>query len=80
MAEALSQREFDTWRESDNEFKQEMRELLRGHAALHLATEGRLATLEANHEKTKTVTTNRTTWISALVASIVGGLCGWLAK
>lgn len=77
---ALSQREFDTWREADNQFKQEIRDLLVNHASLHLSTENRLATVEANQQKCKTQAVNRVTWVSALVASIVGGLFGWLAK
>lgn len=73
---ALSQREFDTWREGDTAFKEEIRGLLVSHAALHLTTEGRLATVEANQDKCRSKAVSTTTWLSALVSAIVGGAIG----
>ena len=81
MPEALlTQREFDTWREGDERFKNELMTMMTSHQNLHLATEGRLASLEAKHEKASTQTINRTTWVSAVVAAIVGGLLSWAAN
>jgi ferric-dicitrate binding protein FerR (iron transport regulator) len=80
MDAALTQREFDTWREGDEAFKQEMRQLMMLHADLHRKVEGRISTLEANHKKQTTQAVNRTTWVSAIVSAIVGGLFGWVAK
>jgi hypothetical protein len=80
MDAALTQREFDTWREGDEAFKQEMRQLMFAHADLHRETEGRLSVLETNQKKQTTQTVNRTTWVSAIVSAIVGGLFGWVAK
>lgn len=80
MAEALSQREFDTWREGDEAFKAEMRQLLRDHASLHVSTEGRLSTLEATQEKTNQKAVARIAGMASIISAFVGGLFGWLAK
>ncbi len=77
---ALSQQTFDVWREGDEMFKQEMRVLLRDHQILHRETGERLAALETNQEKCQNQSINRTTWVSALVAAIIGGLASWVSN
>ncbi len=43
----LTQREFDSWRQGDTEFKQQMREYIETQSALNLSTERRLTLIEA---------------------------------
>lgn len=80
MGPALSQREFDTWREQDNVFKQEMRQLMVSHAALHLTTENRLTKVESDQEKCKSSTAARALAVSSVVSALIGGVAAWLSK
>jgi hypothetical protein len=71
--EALSQREFDTWRETDNEFKGEMRAFIAAQVALNLASEKRLTRTEERLDGGE----RRTAIITGLVSSIVGAVGGF---
>jgi hypothetical protein len=77
---ALSQREFDTWREDDKVFKDQVLVHMAAQVTLNLATHGRVTILETNQEKCRSKMVNTTTWLSAVVSAIVGGLFGWLSK
>lgn len=76
--DALSQREFDTWREGDAEFKARVLGHLETQHELNLRMEGRISTVEAQQEKCAESVSRRTTWISAIVASVSGTIVGWL--
>ena len=81
MAESLlTQREFDTWRESDDAFKAEVRGFIGIQTATNLGTEGRLTAVEVQQQKCEDTVSRRTTWLSAVVSAIVGGLTGWFAR
>lgn len=80
MSEALTQREFDTWREEDTAFKQEIRAYISVQSEINLGVERRLSTVETQHQKDVAHVSRRTTWISSIVAAIIGGASGWLAK
>lgn len=71
---ALEQREFDTWRRADDQFKQDMRRYLETQTAMNLDIEGRLSTVEADAKEASEGHGRRTTWISAVVSAIIGGL------
>lgn len=72
----LSQREFDTWREGDEAFKQQLLTHMQNQVAHNLNHEGRLATVEAKQEECASKMSTRTTWISSIVSAVVGGLVG----
>jgi ferric-dicitrate binding protein FerR (iron transport regulator) len=80
MEQSLSQREFDTWREEDGKFKDEMRALLNSHQRLHLDAAGRMATLEANQEKCSQRSTAVSAGIASVISAFVSGVFVWLAK
>lgn len=69
---ALTQREFDTWRESDTQFKATILQHIEDQGALNLKSEGRITALETNLGRIGTFAG----WVSALVAALVGGLAG----
>lgn len=69
---ALTQREFDTWRETDAQWKHIMLAHVEGQEKLNLVNEGRLTALETNQSRLGTIAG----WISAIVAAIVGGITG----
>jgi hypothetical protein len=71
--EALSQREFDTWRETDNEFKGEMRAFIAAQVALNLSSEKRMTRTEERLDSGE----RRTAIITGLVSSIVGAVGGF---
>ena len=73
---ALTQREFDTWREEDAAFKIELRSHIAAQALVNLDVEGRVSTIEANVVKAEMSGSRRTTWLSAIVSAIVSGLVG----
>lgn len=78
--EALSQREFDTWKEEHDKKMDLVVGFIATQTSLNLATERRISTVETNQEKCKSQAVNRTTWVSAIVSAIVGGVSGWLLK
>ena len=74
--QALTQREFDTWRQGDDAFKQQVLTHLQQQASVNLDVEGRVSTMEANVAKVEASGSRRTTWLSAIVSAIVSGLVG----
>ena len=79
MDAPLTQREFDLWREGDDTFKHVMRGFINTQTALNLSVQGRLSTVEAEQEECKEFTNRRATWISGVVAAIIGSVGAWLA-
>ncbi len=76
MDALLTQREFDTWRESDNEFKGEMRAFIAAQVALNLSTEKRVATVETRLENGE----RRVAIITGLISSIGGAVGGFFGS
>jgi hypothetical protein len=74
--EALSQREFDLWREGDNEFKGEMRAFIAAQIKLNLGSEKRLTKLEEKSDSGE----RRAAIITGLVSSIVGAVGGFFGS
>lgn len=72
--EALSQREFDTWREGDNDFKDEMRSFIAQQVQFNLGHERRLSTVEQTQTDCSAESTKRATIISTVVTSVISGL------
>jgi hypothetical protein len=70
--EPLSQREFDLWREADEEFKRAVLKHVEAQVALNLASEQRLTKLET-HREHAIISLGIFT---SLVAAIVGGMAG----
>lgn len=73
--EALSQREFDRWCETDAEFKRLMGSHIEAQTKLNLDTERRLATVEAEQKNCN----RRSSWVSGIVSAVVGGIVGAFA-
>lgn len=72
---ALEQREFDTWREGDAEFKQQMLEHIKAQTELNLSVQGRLTTVENEQGKSG----RRTTWVSSTISAIIAAIIGAIA-
>lgn len=51
MNEALTQREFDGWREQDDEFKKDMRGFISTQTAVNLNVHGRVTSLETARQQ-----------------------------
>ena len=75
----LSQREFDTWREDDRAFKDDMRAFMESQTRLNLDYEGRLSTVEAKQDDCESTINRRSGMIAGLVAAVIGGFGTWLA-
>jgi len=69
----LSQREFDLWREADEDFKRQMLEHVKGQGVVNLAMEKRVTTLETHREHAIISLGIFTSFVSA----IVGGMAGF---
>lgn len=70
MAETpLSQREFDTWREDDREFKGEMRQFVAAQVSVNLTNERRISTIEEKQKSNDRKVVALTTVISSAVTS-----------
>lgn len=70
----LDKQTFDVWREQDDRFKDEIRTHIRTQNSINLDYEGRIAVVEVVQKDAKAKLTNRTVWLSAIVAAIVGAL------
>lgn len=68
----LSQHEFDLWREGDTTFKTAILKHIETQVELNRESEGRLVALETNQLRAGTLAS----WISAVIAAIVGSLAG----
>lgn len=71
MTEPLTKDTFDVWRESDNQFKDEMRGFITIQTALNLATEKRMSAVETKQEDTDATIKRRTAYIAALTGALV---------
>lgn len=76
MAIPLSQREFDTWRESDTAFKEQMLAHITQQTATNFDVERRVSTLQAYQDRSNTRTGVISTLVSSVVAAIVGAIAG----
>ena len=74
--EALSQREFDTWREGDTAFKQQMLEHMETQTTLNRQVEGRLSVVETQQGKSATKSATISTVVSAIVSGVVAAFSG----
>ena len=75
----LTTREFDTWREVHDPKIDRILDFVEVQHALNIRSEQRLTTLEAQQEEAVETLARRTTWISSVVAAIVGGFVGWFS-
>lgn len=79
----LTQREFDTWRETDEQFKNQMLGFCRTQTELNLRIEGRMSTIESKQEDTDATIKRRTGLITALasaIATIATAFGAWFAN
>lgn len=76
---ALEQREFDTWKQGDDQFKQEIRRYIEVQTQMNLDMEGRVSKVEAKITEVSEGHGRRTTWISGVVSAIVGAVVGALS-
>ena len=76
---ALEQREFDLWREHHDRKVDRILDHLEAQGTITLDVEGRLSTVEVNQEHSASGLAKRTTYISSIVAAIVGGAAAWFA-
>lgn len=72
MEKLLSQREFDTWRESDAEFKEQVLGHIKTQTVDNLRTENRLTTLESD----KAHALRQHGWVANVVSALIGALAG----
>ena len=79
METPLSQREFDSWRQDDDVFKQRIEGFLTAQTEINLDNSAAISTLRAKQEECQEHVARRTTWVSALVSAIVGGIVGLFA-
>lgn len=75
MDKLLSQREFDTWRESDAEFKNRVLGHIETQTVDNLRTENRLSTLESDKEHSL----RQHGWVNNMVAAVIGAIVGGLS-
>jgi len=73
---ALDKQTFDVWRETDDAFKNEMRQHIMAQHTINLDVEGRLATVQATQADYDKTVTKRTTWLSGVVAAVIGAVAG----
>ena len=73
---ALSQREFDTWRESDETFKRQLTDYMQAQTELNLDVQGRVSSLEAHKGKSDIRAGTISSIVSAIVSTIVGVISG----
>lgn len=76
MDATLTQREFDTWREGDSEFKQQLVAHMAQQTRLNLLVEGRITAVEIQVRECSEGATRRTVWLSSLVSAIAGAVAG----
>ncbi len=76
MDTPLSQREFDTWRESDNTFKGEMRDFIAVQVGLNLAAEHRFTKVEEKQASSERKVIAITTVISSAIGALMGFISG----
>jgi hypothetical protein len=76
MEPTLTQREFDTWREGDTDFKQQMLAHMASQTEINREFERRVTTVETKQEECAQSVTRRSAWISGIVAALLGGLAG----
>ena len=79
MDAPLSQREFDTWRESDTTFKEDIRQFMQLQTDINLNMEGRMSSVEGNYEQLEQRAITRIGLISSFIAAVIGSVGGWLA-
>lgn len=80
MDAPLSQREFDTWRGEHDKKIDVLVGFIKDQTAINLDVEGRVSDVEARQAECAESVSRRTTWISAVVAAVVGGITGWSAR
>ena len=79
MNGALTQREFDTWRESDAELKRQIISHMEKQTEINLNVEGRLTVVEVEQKDCRAKVSRRSTFISGIVAAIVGSITTYFA-
>jgi hypothetical protein len=70
MEQPLSQREFDLWREADNDFKQQVLTHVQGQIALNLQSEGRMKAIEIRQDSSERRATLVATGFSTVMAAL----------
>lgn len=80
MSEPLSREAFDLWRHEHDKKIDITVGFITAQTPINLATAERVAKLEAHQKEYTAKMIHRSTWISSIVAAIVGGLTGWFAK
>lgn len=78
MEAPLTQREFDTWRESDRDFKANMLAHIKDQQNLNLIMDRRVGTLELNRDNDKSQSAKWTTVIAAAVSAAIGGVFAYM--
>ena len=76
--EPLSQREFDTWRETDTAFKEQMLAHITQQTAVNFDVERRVTTLQTHQDRSNTRVSIISTLVSSVVAAVVGAFAGGL--
>jgi hypothetical protein len=79
METPLSQREFDIWCRSDKTFKERIDTYMTVQTEINLNNSAVIATLQARQEECQDQMDRRTTWVSAVISAIVGGIVGLFA-
>lgn len=69
---SLSQREFDTWRESDTQWKSVVLEHVAEQGKVNREIASKVSALETNQLRAGTLAS----WVIAVVAAVVSGLTG----
>ena len=80
MDALLTQREFDSWRQEDHTFKQEIRAFITTQTAINLDIEGRVSTIHTKQDECEQTTNRRATWVSTIVSAAIGAvvtIVGW---
>lgn len=76
---ALTQREFDTWRETDAELKRQIISHMENQTAINLVVQGRLTAVEIEQKDCRAKVSRRSSLISGVVAAIVGSITTYFA-
>jgi hypothetical protein len=69
---------FNLWREEHDKKTDLILAHVEQQTELNLATQGRLTTIETQQKEASAAFATRTTWISSVIAAIVGGLTSWV--